>query len=144
MPHDVLASEAGAWSPLHHYFIADKILYVKTFNWFKFIDHLMFLLLKPERGHLFHHLLIPDQILYVETFNWFQFIDHLMFLLLKPERGHLFRHYFNGDKILSVETFHWFYFFTSYDVLVSGAGAWSSLSLLLQSRQKLMCRKTNF
>ena len=64
---------------------------------FIFIDHMMFLLLKLERGHLFHHFFIADKILDVATFTCFNFIDHMMFLLLKLERGCLFHHYFIAD-----------------------------------------------
>ena len=101
-PHDVLASEVGAWSPLS----ADKILYVDKFSWFYFLDHMMFLLLKLECGHLFHHYFIADTILYVGTFTCFNFMDHMMFLLLKLERGHLFHHYFIVQINLHVETFN--------------------------------------
>ena len=97
----------------HLYFIVDKILYVETFYWF-FLDHMMFLLLKLERGHLCNHYLIADNIFLSNKNNWYYFLrPHDVLASVAGAWSHLYRifhHYFKVDKILCVETFYWFYF----------------------------------
>ena len=56
-------------------------------NCFIYLDHIMFLLLKLERGRIFRHYFKVENNLYIETCYRFQFIDPMMYSLLKLERG---------------------------------------------------------